>query len=115
MNCSFIAAVISINDFYQGFINFYPFFISFLLLRITFITRLFRPKILLAIFNITADKTTNPKILLQKMVDVLRTGELRTHEEPVASRLTVDVRGFKFLNNQGKTGANIIHYKLKVV
>ena len=60
----------------------------------------FRPNKLRAVVNITTENVANPKVLLQKMVDVLRKGELKTQEEPVA-RLTIDVRGFKFLNSKG--------------
>ena len=61
----------------------------------------FRPNKLRAVVNITTDNIANPKVLLQKMVDVLRKGELKTQEEPI-TRLTVDVRGFKFLNSKGQ-------------
>ena len=61
----------------------------------------FRPNKVIAVFNITTDQSTRPKILLQLIVDSLRKGEVKTFDEPVSGKLTLDVRGFRFLNNRG--------------
>ena len=61
----------------------------------------FRPNKVIAVFNVTTDQSTHPKILLQLIVDSLRKGEVKTFDEPVSGKLTLDVRGFKFLNTKG--------------
>ena len=61
-----------------------------------------RPNKVIAIFNVTTDQVTHPKVLLQLIVDSLRKGEIKTFDEPVSGKLLLDVRGFKFLNSKGK-------------
>eukprot|EP00795_Rhopilema_esculentum_P013425 gene13425-4294_t len=61
----------------------------------------FRPNKVIAIFNVTTDQVTHPKVLLQLIVDSLRKGEVKTFDEPVSGKLLLDVRGFKFLNSKG--------------
>ena len=65
-------------------------------------SELCRRDVLLTEFNLVAEESVNPKVLLQRMVDVLRKGGLKNRDEPSSPMHTVDVRGFDFKNAKGK-------------
>eukprot|EP00794_Sanderia_malayensis_P017447 gene17447-19192_t len=61
----------------------------------------FKPNKVVAVFNVTTDQKTHPKVLLQLLVDSLRRGELKTYDEPFSGKILLDIKGFRFFNNKG--------------
>ena len=54
-------------------------------------------------FNLTVDQSTAPKRLLQALVDSIRKGQLKTYDSTISGHFTLDIRGFQFKDDQGKS------------